>query len=262
MDKTKYNIIVGGEDFVLSLPTTKSAAIATLAAAKYNNIGAIIAEREDSPEGAAMYDQYRAWHALCAEAVKDINFAPLNAAANAQIEAERIASEKEAKAKAEAEAKAKAEADAIAEKESEEARKKAEEERKYYEEHIAPVERFNNAKSMKLAAIDAYDKSENVNGFSINGISGWLDRDTRTSLVNTINVEKAAGMEQTTLWFDTNALTLPCDLVLQMLSALEIYAHQCYNVTAQHKANVMALDTIEAIEAYEHTSGYPEKLSF
>ena len=255
MKKKNITIFVGEESFDVSLPTTKSAAIATLAAAKYNNIGAIISEREDSDEGAAMYAQYRAWHALCTEAVSNIDFAPLNKAAKAQIEAERVESERKAEAERIEEEK-RLEAERI------EAEKKEAEEKAYYDEHIAPVERFNSAKNAKLAAVDAYDKSDSVNGFSINGISGWLDRDTRTSLVNTVNVEKAAGLEQTTLWFGTNALTLPCDLVLGMLAQLEMYAHLCYNVTAQHRANVMALDTIEAIEAYDHTEGYPEKLIF
>lgn len=194
MDKTKYTIKVGGESYTLSLPTNKSNAVAYLAAAKYNNIGAIISEREDSPEGAAMYNQYRAWHALCTEAVKAIDFVPLNAAANEQIEAERIAAEAEAKKKAEEEAKAKADADAIAAKEAEEAAKKAEEERKYYEEHIAPLERLEAAKK----AIDAETDENILTGHVWNDTPIWLSSE------NQFNFKAAYDIA-----FQTNGMNLP-----------------------------------------------------
>ena len=117
-------------------------------------------------------------------------------------------------------------------------------------------------KSAKLAIIDEYDTSEKVNGFSINGISGWIDRDTRTSLVNTVSVEKASGKLVTTLWFGEHSLTLPCDAVLQMLGALEMYAHECYNVTARHKYNVSHLTDATEISEYDYTKDYPAKLNF
>lgn len=42
-----------------------------------------------------------------------------------------------------------------------------------------------------------------------------------------------------------------------MLVAVEVYAKQCFNVTAQHKANVAALLSVDAVASYDHTSGYP-----
>ena len=47
-----------------------------------------------------------------------------------------------------------------------------------------------------------------------------------------------------------------------MLSALELYALECYNVTAAHKANVMALESVDDVVAYDYESGYPDKLNF
>ena len=47
-----------------------------------------------------------------------------------------------------------------------------------------------------------------------------------------------------------------------MLNVLEMYALECYNVTQSHIAAVKALDTIEEIESYDYTVGYPKKLSF
>jgi hypothetical protein len=39
-----------------------------------------------------------------------------------------------------------------------------------------------------------------------------------------------------------------------------MYALQCFNVTAQHKANVLALDTVDDVTSYDYTSGYPEQI--
>ena len=90
----------------------------------------------------------------------------------------------------------------------------------------------------------------------------WLPKETRVGLVNSITIEKNAGKETTTLWFDGAKYELPVDTALQMLSALELYALECYNVTAAHKAAVSALEGVEDIVAYDYTQNYPEKLNF
>ena len=118
----------------------------------------------------------------------------------------------------------------------------------------------------KLRQITDYDTSPAVNSFKLNGADVWLDKATRVGLMNSTTIEKAAGNETTTLWFAIGGvetkITLPCDTVIQMLSALEMYALVCYNRTAQHKAAVAKLTTKEEVEAYDFTTGYPEKLTF
>ena len=57
-------------------------------------------------------------------------------------------------------------------------------------------------------------------------------------------------------------LAIPVASALQMLAALELYALDCYNVTQAHIAAVRLLDDMEALEGYDYTSGYPEKLVF
>lgn len=42
---------------------------------------------------------------------------------------------------------------------------------------------------------------------------------------------------------------------------IEVYAKDCYNVTATHQAEVNKLTTIEEVEAYDYKTGYPEKLN-
>ena len=118
------------------------------------------------------------------------------------------------------------------------------------------------AKEQLIEEIDEYDTSSDVNSFTLGGKQMWLPKETRVGLVNSITIEKAAGKKNTVLWFDGEKYELPVDDALQMLSALELYALECYNVTAAHKANVMALESVDDVVAYDYGSGYPDKLNF
>ena len=113
-----------------------------------------------------------------------------------------------------------------------------------------------------IAQITAYDTSDAVNSFTLQGKQMWLPKETRVGLVNSVTIEKNAGKETTVLWFGGERYELPVDTALQMLSALELYALECYNVTAAHKAAVNALESVEDVVAYDYTQGYPEKLNF
>ncbi len=121
---------------------------------------------------------------------------------------------------------------------------------------------LNFSKVILKEQIKAYDQFTTVNSFTINGEELWLDKATRVGLVNSINSEKSAGKETTTLWFNNKSITLNCDVALQMLNSLELYAIACYNKTAEHLANVEALTTVEEVEAYDYKTGYPDKLVF
>lgn len=116
------------------------------------------------------------------------------------------------------------------------------------------------AKQQKLAEIDAYDTSSAVNGFSLNGITVWLDKSTRVGLMNSTTITKAMGQPTTTLWLGESKMEVPCDTAIQLLSALEMYALECFNVTAAHKKAVSELTTIEEVEKYDITAGYPSQL--
>lgn len=114
--------------------------------------------------------------------------------------------------------------------------------------------------SKKVEEITAYDKSDKVNGFILNGLLVWLDKATRVGLMNSTNIAKATGQQTTTLWLKGIKLVVDCDKAIQLLSALEMYALECFNVTASHKAAVNELTTIEEVEAYDYKADYPKML--
>ena len=119
---------------------------------------------------------------------------------------------------------------------------------------------LQTAKQLKIAEIDAYDKSSAVNGFALNGAVVWLDKATRVGLMNSTSITKAMGQPTTTLWLGESKMEVPCDTAIQLLSALEMYALECFNVTAAHKVAVSELTTIEEVEKYDITAGYPAQL--
>ena len=119
---------------------------------------------------------------------------------------------------------------------------------------------LQRAKEAVLAAIEAYDTSSAVNGFMLNGLRVWLNKDTRVGLMNSTTIAKAMGQPTTTLWLGDVKLVVVCDKAIQLLSALEMYAMECFNVTAAHKAAVEKLQTVEEVLAYDYTAGYPEML--
>lgn len=116
------------------------------------------------------------------------------------------------------------------------------------------------AKVQKLAEIDAYDTSPAVNGFMLNGATVWLDKSTRVGLMNSTTITKAMGQPTTTLWLGESKMEVSCDTAIQLLSALEMYALECFNVTAAHKKAVGELNSIEEVEKYDITAGYPAQL--
>ena len=129
--------------------------------------------------------------------------------------------------------------------------------------NIAPEKSpLDRAKELVFREIDQYDTSSNVNGFILNGIQVWLDKDTRVGLMNSITIEKNAGKEQSVLWLNGICITVNCDAAIQMLSSLELYALACYNKTAEHKLAISQLTDVSKVKAYDYTAGYPDKLSF
>lgn len=115
-------------------------------------------------------------------------------------------------------------------------------------------------KKAMLAYIEKYDASSSVNAFLLNGMEVWLDKATRVGLMNSTTIAKSMGQQKTTLWLGSYQLEVDCDKAIQLLSALEMYALECFNVTAAHKKAVSELDNIEGVLTYDYKSGYPEKL--
>lgn len=146
-----------------------------------------------------------------------------------------------------------------------------------YVEYVAPapVEPSEEvlleiARQRKLREIEAYDKSKSVDNcyIKVQGheepILYWADKTERDSLKGAIRDCLSMGI--TTYRLDLRdlgiSIEVECEKLLQLLTALEVYAIKCYNKTTDHIYAVKALKTKEEIGAYDHTQGYPEMLTF
>ena len=142
-------------------------------------------------------------------------------------------------------------------------------------EHVIPEPKpipeevlIKQAKSRKIDEINEYDSSKEVNicyiKTELDTIPYWANKTERSSLKSAVQDYMSLGRE--TYRLDLRevgvSVDIVCEKLLQMLSALEVYAIDCYNKTTDHIYAVNALTTVEEIETYDYRVGYPEKLTF
>ena len=121
---------------------------------------------------------------------------------------------------------------------------------------------LENEKTKKISLVKDYDKSQSVNSFIVNGDLAWLDKASRVGLINSLQIEKAAGREEATLWFNNIAYSLNIDDALKIISVIELYAVDCFNTTENHIKSINALDDLNRVYNYNYTKGYPKRLRF
>lgn len=117
------------------------------------------------------------------------------------------------------------------------------------------------AKAAKIAEIAAYSDSDAVNSLTFNGINTWLTRTVRDGYDTSITAAKNLGEANVTFMVGDNEMQLPVDKARRVLDLVQRYADACFIVTERHKIAVRALQTVEEVESYDYTKGYPEKLA-
>lgn len=132
----------------------------------------------------------------------------------------------------------------------------------YTEPELTNAQKLANAKAEKIAQIEYYDASDNVEQFTVNGTPMWLGHELRQQIRTSAEAYSAVGYEQMTKIFNGVEFTFPISSWIQMLNALEVYASEVLNTTERHKATVSAMTRRKDVEDYDYTTGYPEKLEF
>lgn len=112
----------------------------------------------------------------------------------------------------------------------------------------------------KIATIKAYDNSDNVNSFLLNGVAVWINREDRIGTRRAIELDIEAGNIESEIWLQGMMLKVNSQLALKLLDKVEHYAYQAYNVTQRHIHNIKQLTTIEEVNKYDYTQGYPQQL--
>lgn len=130
-----------------------------------------------------------------------------------------------------------------------------------WEEYTPPPVNIDMAKAAKIAEIAAYSDSDAVNSLTFNGIKTWLTRTVRDGYDTSITAAKNLGEANVTFMVGDNEMQLPVEQARRVLDLVQRYADACFLVTERHKIAVRALQTVEEVEAYDYTTGYPEKLA-
>lgn len=132
-----------------------------------------------------------------------------------------------------------------------------------------PMEmQLQQAKGRKIREIERYDESSEVNDCIIvyqeQEIHYWASKDERNDLKSAVKDCISVGRETYRLDLRDKGLSIEirCELLLQMLADLEVYAIDCYNQTTDHIFAVEALKSVEEVYKYNHRSGYPNVLTF
>ena len=123
-------------------------------------------------------------------------------------------------------------------------------------------ETLEKEKERKISLAKYYDKSQAVNSFMVNDSPAWLDKATRVGLINSLQIEKAVGREDTTIWLNGASYTLSIDDALKMLTVIELYAVDCFNTTENHIKAINELEDLNRVYNYNYTKGYPKRLRF
>ena len=117
------------------------------------------------------------------------------------------------------------------------------------------------AKAAKIAEIAAYSDSDAVNSLTFNGMKTWLTPNVRANYLVSLDAAELLGETDITFVVEGVQASLPIKQVRLLLAKIQRYADACYIVTEGHKRAVKALQTVEEVESYDYTKGYPEKLA-
>lgn len=130
-----------------------------------------------------------------------------------------------------------------------------------YEKVEVPEDKLKEAIEAKVVEILAYNDSNAVNEFTLDGVPVWVDLEKRLPIHRDIVLDIEKGKEESTIWLNGHKMVLNSELALKLINAIESYAYEAHNVTQAHIFNVKQLASVEEVEKYDHTKNYPPKLN-
>ena len=129
-----------------------------------------------------------------------------------------------------------------------------------WEVYVRPEPTIEDVRANKLRELTAYDSSSEVNTFYVNDLALWLSREERVVIKDRFQREYNDGKEITKLRYSGLSIELSPATGIQLIDMVSSYADKCFDSTETHKENINALETIEEINNYDYTTGYPEKI--
>jgi hypothetical protein len=132
---------------------------------------------------------------------------------------------------------------------------------KDYREIFGIERTLQDAIEEKLAILEDYDTSTEINSFTINGvIPAWISKEDRAIYGNSVASARKVGDAIIKINLGGTIIPLDIDQADYALSLIQRYADKAAITTAEHRNAINALKTIEEVDAYNHTANYPEKI--
>lgn len=117
-----------------------------------------------------------------------------------------------------------------------------------------------------LNGIQEYAKTSNIKHITIQDgdkkYKGWLDSETRTSLLSTISAKQNAGIPNIVIWIGDNAINMTYKKALELIDVIELYSSDCFNIVQSKLNYIKSIDNPNEIIDYNIISGYPNNPIF
>lgn len=159
------------------------------------------------------------------------------------------------------------EAERIEKEREQEARKKREERHSAMSSERGEEQRkeelpIEAEKARKIAEIEDYSNSSNVNDLTFKGLHTWVTPAVRANYLVSLDAAELLGEKDITFVVEGVQVTLAIEKVRIILAQIQRYADACFIVTEGHKRTVRALENVDEVRGYDFTKGYPNKLNF
>lgn len=128
--------------------------------------------------------------------------------------------------------------------------------------YFGTADELESWKAIRKVQIEGYYQSDKVKCFYLDGVPMWFDKATRVGLINSLNTEKKYGRTNSTLWSGTTPIHIDIELGLALLQVLEIYAIDCFGVTAANQAFVEGCQSVDELRYLDIGTEYAEILRF
>lgn len=136
----------------------------------------------------------------------------------------------------------------------------------WVEPEPTPEEALAIAKSNKIAQLEAYNDSDEINGFTViiddNSFTAWLTPNQRANYKNSIDSAELLNMQVVKPVIHGIEIELDLTVAKTTLAKIQIYADRCFGVTEKHRAAISALNTIADVDNYNFKTGYPAQEIF
>lgn len=107
-----------------------------------------------------------------------------------------------------------------------------------------------------------WDYDKQTEEFFIGGVSVWLNREERQTILRRCDAEEAKGLDRVVLRKNGMKFELPIATCRAIVLDVEFYASRCWDNREDLLVAKDELTTAEEILSFDVSSGYPEKLSF